>query len=137
MEINKIQLLSVGIDVGSATSHLVFSNLILVRDEMSPTLRFTIEERNVLYEGRIIQTPFLQDKTIDIDELTAFFKKEYERAGIDPADIQTGAVIITGASAKKHNAPQIAEALSKDAGKPVAATAGPRTTATARGGAHR
>ncbi|MCX5879115.1 MAG: ethanolamine ammonia-lyase reactivating factor EutA, partial [Deltaproteobacteria bacterium] len=125
MEINKIELLSVGIDVGSATSHLVFSNLILVKDEMSPTLRFNIEERNVLYEGRIIQTPFLQDKTIDIDELTAFFKKEYERAGIDPADIQTGAVIITGESAKKHNAPQIAEALSKDAGKLVAATAGP------------
>ncbi len=125
MEINKIELLSVGIDVGSATSHLVFSNLILVRDEMSPTLRFNIEERNVIYEGKIIQTPFLEDKTIDIDELTAFFKEEYEHAGIDPADIQTGAVIITGESAKKHNAPQIAEALSKDAGKLVAATAGP------------
>ncbi len=125
MEINRIELLSVGIDVGSATSHLVFSNLILVRDEMSPTLRFNIEERKVIYEGRIIDTPFLEDKTIDIDELTAFFKKEYEHAGIDPAAIQTGAVIITGESAKKHNAPQIAEALSKDAGKLVAATAGP------------
>jgi ethanolamine utilization protein EutA len=125
MEINKIELLSVGIDVGSATSHLVFSNLILLRDEMSPTLRFNIEERNVIYEGRIIDTPFLGDKSIDIDELTAFFKKEYEHAGIDPADIQTGAVIITGESAKKHNASQIAEALSKDAGKLVAATAGP------------
>jgi ethanolamine utilization protein EutA len=125
MEINKIELLSVGIDVGSATSHLVFSNLILLRDEMSPTLRFNIEERNVIFEGRIIDTPFLEDKSIDIDELTAFFKKEYEHAGIDPADIQTGAVIITGESAKKHNAPQIAEALSKDAGKLVAATAGP------------
>jgi ethanolamine utilization protein EutA len=125
MEINKIELLSVGIDVGSATSHLVFSNLVLVRDEMSPTLRFNIEERNVIYEGKIIDTPFLEDKTIDIDQLTAFFKKEYEQADIDPADVQTGAVIITGESAKKHNAPQIAEALSKDAGKLVAATAGP------------
>jgi ethanolamine utilization protein EutA len=125
MEINRIELLSVGIDVGTATSHLVFSNLILVRDEMSPTLRFNIEERNVIYEGKIIETPFLEDKTIDIDQLTAFFKKEYEHAGIDPADIHTGAVIITGESAKKHNAPQIAEALSKDAGKLVAATAGP------------
>jgi len=36
MELKKIKLLSVGIDVGSATSHLVFSNLVLVRDEMSP-----------------------------------------------------------------------------------------------------
>jgi ethanolamine utilization protein EutA len=125
MEINKVELLSVGIDVGSATSHLVFSHLLLVRDEMSPTLRFNIEERKVLYEGRIIPTPFLEDKTIDIETLTAFFKEEYEHAGIDPARIQTGAVIITGESAKKHNAPQIAEALSQEAGKLVAATAGP------------
>jgi len=125
MEIKKIELLSVGIDVGSATSHLVFSNLTLVRDEMSPTLRFNIEERNVVYEGEIIATPLLEDKTLDVDALTAFFKGEYEKAGIDPADIQTGAVIITGESAKKHNARQIAQALSRDAGKLVAATAGP------------
>lgn len=125
MEIKRIELLSVGIDVGSATSHLVFSNLVLVKDEMSPTLRFNIEERKVIYEGEIIQTPLLEDKTIDVDALTAFFKREYEKAGIDPADIQTGAVIITGESAKKHNARQIAQALSKDAGKLVAATAGP------------
>jgi ethanolamine utilization protein EutA len=125
MEIKRIELLSVGIDVGTATSHLVFSNLVLVKDEMSPTQRFNIEERKILYEGKIIQTPFLEDKTLDIERLTEFFKKEYERAGIDAARIQTGAVIITGESAKKHNAPQIAEALSKDAGKLVAATAGP------------
>ncbi|MBN1106331.1 MAG: ethanolamine ammonia-lyase reactivating factor EutA [Deltaproteobacteria bacterium] len=125
MEIKRIELLSVGIDVGSATSHLVFSKLILVRDELSPTLRFNIQERNVVYEGRIIHTPLLQDRTLDIEALTAFFKEEYEHAAIDPADIQTGAVIITGESAKKHNAPQIAQALSKDAGKLVAATAGP------------
>jgi ethanolamine utilization protein EutA len=125
MEIKRIELLSVGIDVGTATSHLVFSNLVLVKDEMSPTQRFNIEERNILYEGKIIQTPFLEDKTLDIRGLTDFFKEEYVHAGIDPAQIQTGAVIITGESAKKHNAPQIAEALSKDAGKLVAATAGP------------
>jgi len=125
MEINRIELLSVGIDVGSSTSHLVFSKLILVRDEKSPTLKFQIKERKVVYEGRIIYTPLLDTNTIDIDKLTAFFKEECERAGIDTTDIQTGAVIVTGETAKKQNAPQIAEALSKDAGKFVAATAGP------------
>ena len=125
METNRIELLSIGIDVGSSTSHLVFSKLILVRDEKSPTLKFQIEERKVVYEGRIIYTPLLDNNTIDIDKLTAFFKEECERAGIDTADIQTGAVIVTGEAAKKQNAPQIAEALSKDAGKFVAATAGP------------
>lgn len=125
MEINEIEILSVGVDVGSSTSHLVFSNLLLKRDQRSITRRFNIAERNIIYEGRIIHTPLLDDKTIDIKRLTNFFKEEYERSGIDPADIQTGAVIVTGESARKKNARQIAEALSNDAGKFVAATAGP------------
>jgi ethanolamine utilization protein EutA len=125
MEINRIEILSVGVDVGSSTSHLAFSKLVLIKDERSVTRRFNIEERNIIYEGRIINTPLLDNNTIDIDRLTDFFKEEYQHAGIDPAEIQTGAVIITGESARKQNAKQIAEALSKDAGKFVAATAGP------------
>ena len=125
MEINEIEILSVGVDVGSSTSHLVFSNLLLKRDERSVSRRFQIQERNVIYEGKIINTPFLDNKTIDIDTLTEFLKEEYRRAGIDPGDIQTGAVVVTGETAKKHNAKQIVEALSNDAGKFVAATAGP------------
>jgi ethanolamine utilization protein EutA len=125
MEINEFEILSVGVDVGSSTSHLVFSNLLLKRDEFSATRRFNIEERNIIYEGRIVITPLLDDNTIDIVKLTDFFTEEYKRAGIDPADIQTGAVIVTGESARKQNARQIAEALSNDAGKFVAATAGP------------
>ncbi len=125
MEINKVEILSVGIDVGSSTSHLAFSNLVLKRDEHSASRRFNIEERNLIYEGRIINTPLLDHDTADIDKLTDFFREEYRRAGIDPADIQTGAVIVTGEIAKKHNAKQIVEALSNDAGKFVAATAGP------------
>ena len=125
MEINEIEVLSVGVDVGSSTSHLVFSNLLLRRDERSISRRFNIERRNIIYEGRIINTPLLDDDTLDIDKLTDFFKEEYKRAGIDPANIQTGAVILTGESAKKQNAKQIAESLSSDAGKFVAATAGP------------
>lgn len=125
MEINEIEILSVGVDVGSSTSHLVFSNILLKRDEKSVSRRFNIERRNIKYEGRIINTPLLDDQTLDINKLTDFFKEEYNRAGIDPADIQTGAVILTGESAKKQNAKQIAETLSNDTGKFVAATAGP------------
>src|SRR4030042_1980274 len=125
MEINRIDIISVGIDVGSSTSHLVFSKLILKRDEKSESRRFLIKERYVIYEGRILYTPLLDDKTIDMDKLIAFLWEEFDDAGIDPADVQTGAVIVTGETAKKYNAPQIAEALSRDAGKFVAATARP------------
>ena len=125
MEVNEFEILSVGIDVGSSTSHLAFSNLLLKKDQRSLTRRFKIRQRSVIYEGRIIHTPLLDDKTLDIKSLTDFFKAEYKRAGIEPGDIQTGAVIVTGESARKQNARQIVEELSTDTGKFVAATAGP------------
>ena len=125
MEVNEIKLLSVGVDVGSSTSHLAFSSLLLQRDERSATRRFLIRDREVIYEGRIIDTPLVDNETIDIDRLTDFLKNEYTRAGIAPDDVQTGAVIITGETARKHNAEQIVAVLSNDAGKFVAATAGP------------
>ena len=125
MNQNEIDILSVGVDVGSSTSHLVFSKLMLKKDERSVTRRFKIRQRDIIYEGRIIHTPMSDDKTIDINKLTEFFKAEYKQAGIKPNDIKTGAVIVTGESARKKNARQIAEALSNDAGKFVAATAGP------------
>ena len=130
MEVNEFDILSVGVDVGSSTSHLVFSKLFLKKDQRSETKRYKIQERTIVYEGRIILTPIFDDKTIDINRLTEFFKVEYKRAGIDPVDIQTGAVIVTGESARKKNARQIAEALSNDAGKFVAATAGPNFEST-------
>ena len=125
METNEFDILSVGVDVGSSTSHLVFSKLLLKKDERSVTRRFKIQQRHIVYEGNIIHTPLSDDQTIDINKLTEFFKAEYERAGIHPKDIQTGAVIVTGESARRKNARQIAAALSNDAGKFVAATAGP------------
>ena len=125
MEANEIELLSVGVDVGSSTSHLAFANLLLQRDERSKTRRFKITDRRVIYEGRIINTPLLDSDTIDVRGLTGFLRSEYDRAGIDPDEVETGAVIITGETAKKQNAEQIVAALSNDAGKFVAATAGP------------
>ncbi len=124
MEINTIELLSVGVDVGSSTSHLAFSRLLLERDHRSPTRRFEIRNRDIIYEGTIIDTPLVDRDTIDIEKLLAFFREEYRRAGIDPRDIQSGAVIVTGEMAKKQNAKEIVEALSTDSGKFVAATAG-------------
>ena len=67
----------------------------------------------------------LDKNNINIPELIKFFQGEYENAGIKPSDIDTGAVIVTGETAKKRNANEIIEILSEDAGKFVAATAGP------------
>ena len=124
METDIIELLSVGVDVGTSTSHLAFSNLVLERDPKSPSRRFNIQKRNIIYEGRIINTPLLNDHTIDMDSLSDFLREEYRLAGMHRVDVQSGAVIITGETAKKDNAKQLVEFLSSDAGDFVAATAG-------------
>lgn len=125
INVDELKLKSVGIDVGSSTSHLIMSELTLRKDENSPSRRFKVDKREVLYESPVIDTPLLDKNNINIPELIKFFQGEYENAGITPSDIDTGAVIVTGETAKKRNANEIIEILSEDAGKFVAATAGP------------
>lgn len=122
---NRIELVSIGIDIGSSTSHLVLSKLLLEREERSASRRFLIKQRNIIYEGRIINTPLLDDSSIDINKLSEFIREECEVAGVRVEDIQTGAVVITGESARKKNAREIVEAISNDTGRFVSATAGP------------
>lgn len=122
-----LKVLSVGIDIGSSTSHLIFSNLMLKRETsfFNMTNRFNLEKREIVYESDIILTPLLDRYTIDIEAVVEFCKKEYEKAGIKPEDVDTGAVIITGETAKKQNAEEIVSRLSTESGKFVSATAGP------------
>ncbi len=116
---------SVGIDVGTSTSHLIFSELVLKKDPSSRTEKFHVAERNIQYRGKIFFTPLTEENKINLEELTQFLLKEYEKAGKDTSEIDTGAIIITGESAKKENAEQIIEKLARETGKFVAASAGP------------
>jgi ethanolamine utilization protein EutA len=63
--------------------------------------------------------------TIDIEAIVKFFKVEYEKAGISPDMVDTGAVIVTGETAKKENAAEIINRLSSEGGRFVSAVAGP------------
>lgn len=125
--IENMELLSVGMDVGSSTSHLVFSKLFLERQQgfLNMTYRFNITNRKILYQGRIINTPLIDPTTIDIEKIVEFFQNEFKNAGYSPQDVDTGAVIVTGETAKKSNASEIVERLSDETGKFVCATAGP------------
>lgn len=116
---------SVGIDVGTSTSHLIFSELVLRKDPNSRTEKFHVAERKIQYRGNIFFTPLKVNNEIDLAELNQILLKEYEKAGKKTSDIDTGAVIITGESAKKENAEQIIELLARETGKFVAASAGP------------
>ncbi len=116
---------SVGIDIGTSTSHLIFSELVLKKDPTSRTEKYHVAERNIQYRGKIFFTPLTDKNEINLDELTHYLLKEYEKAGKDITEIDTGAVIITGESAKKENAEHIIEILAQETGKFVAASAGP------------
>jgi len=126
MEIKRRELLSVGIDVGTTTSHLIFSRLVLQNDPFSRSNKYTIAERRIIYRGRIFMTPLKPgNKEIDLDALVSLLRSEYDEAGVNISDVETGAVIITGESARKENAEMIVEQLSREGGRFVAATAGP------------
>ncbi|MHA2350889.1 MAG: ethanolamine ammonia-lyase reactivating factor EutA [Candidatus Thorarchaeota archaeon] len=120
-------VLSVGIDIGSSTSHLIFSRLTLKRETslFNITNRFNLINREIIYESSIIFTPLIDRYNIDIDAVVEFCKEEYVKAGITPEMVETGAVVVTGETAKKQNAAEIVNRLSSESGKFVSAAAGP------------
>jgi len=122
-----LDVLSVGIDVGSSTSHLVFSKLTLKRETsfFNMSNRFNLANREIIYEGNIIFTPLIDRYTIDIESIIKFCEEEYEKAGIKRKMVDTGAVIVTGETAKKENAAEIINRLASKGGKFVSAVAGP------------
>ncbi len=117
-------LKSVGIDIGSSTSHLVFSQLTLRREGASLSGRFKVTERKVLFRSNIMLTPYLSGTLIDIEKVKRFIEDAYKQAGVAPEDIDTGAVIITGEALKKENAQPIVEYFAKYSGKFICAAAG-------------
>jgi ethanolamine utilization protein EutA len=117
-------LRSVGIDIGSSTSHLVFSRLTLRREGASLSGRFKVTEREVLYRSEIMLTPYLSGTQIDTDKVKRFIEDTYKDAGLTPEDVDTGAVIITGEALKKENAEPIVQFFAKYSGKFICAAAG-------------
>ncbi|MGM9522816.1 MAG: ethanolamine ammonia-lyase reactivating factor EutA [Faecousia sp.] len=120
------RLLSVGIDIGTTTTQLVISRLTLRNEGAAFSVpQFAIAEKEVLYRSAIHFTPLLSDTRIDAAGVREIVAREYAASGFEKSDIQTGAVIITGETARKENAREVLNALSDFAGDFVVATAGP------------
>jgi ethanolamine utilization protein EutA len=117
-------LTSVGIDIGSSTSHLMFSQLLIGYPSVLQRKPIVLE-RNVIARSPILLTPFSGDWNIEAEPLKALVDRTFQDAGLTRADIDTGAVIITGEAARRDNAQKIAELFSDEAGRFVCATAGP------------
>jgi ethanolamine utilization protein EutA len=118
-------LTSVGIDIGSSTSHLMFSQLMIGYPSLHQR-RPQILERRVIARSRILLTPFSGDWNIEAQPLRELVDATFDEAGLSREQVDTGAVIITGEAARRENAQKIAELFSDQAGRFVCATAGPK-----------
>ena len=119
-----VELKTVGIDIGSSTSHLLFAKVVLQRQTQGLSSRFAVIDRKVIWRSDVMLTPFLTDDTIDAVALGRFITGAYARAGLARADVDSGAVILTGEAIKRKNARAIDELFAEEAGKFVCATAG-------------
>ncbi len=120
------QLLSVGIDIGTSTTQFVISRLTLEnRANPFSVPRVDIAEREVLYRSGVHFTPLKSNTVIDAEGVRSIVAEEYRASGFRKEEIATGAVIITGETARKENAQEVLTALSEFAGDFVVATAGP------------
>jgi len=125
-EEDRIRLTSVGVDIGSSTSHLLFSRLELERQDN----RYVTVSRTVLHESDILFTPYVDETTIDGAALGQFIHAQYEAAGLRREDVDTGALILTGVALLRENARAIADLFAEEAGKFVAVSAGDNLEAT-------
>ncbi len=120
------EMLSVGIDIGTTTSQLVLSRLSVSNQARAGLVpRLDVDERTVLYQSEPHLTPLSSPDEINVRELVAMIHDEYARAGIDSSQVETGAVIITGETARTRNAEAILQGLSDLAGEFVVTVAGP------------
>ena len=66
-----------------------------------------MSEPGAAVQSPVLLTPYVTDTRIDASALQAFFDRSYAEAGVRPADITTGAVVITGEALNRENAEEI------------------------------
>ena len=123
---NTRQLLSVGIDIGTTTTQVIFSHLELVnRAAVSQVPRYEFIKREISWQSPVFFTPVDKQGGLKEAELKTLILEQYQAAGIAPESVDSGAIIITGESAKTRNARPAVMTLSQSLGDFVVASAGP------------
>src|SRR5438309_1678198 len=119
-----VTLVSVGIDIGSSGTQVIFSRIKLRRYGEDLTSRYYVVSRETLYQSPVALTPYQSEERIDDRGLGEIIDAAYAGANLHPDQIDTGAVILTGEALRRENAEGIARILSEQGGEFVCATAG-------------
>ncbi len=98
----------------------MFSRIVLERLDS----RYVVTQRETFYQSDILLTPYTDAEEIDAEKLGAFIQQQYQDANVDPNEIDTGALILTGVAVRRRNARKIGELFAGQAGKLVAVSAG-------------
>lgn len=121
---HNVQIVTVAIDIGSSTTHLMFSRISMQLVGEAPNVRSVTVAREILWRSPIILTPYLPDNTIDMGALDSFLAEGYDEVQATRNEIDTGVIILTGEALKRVNARKIAALFAQEAGKFVCASAG-------------
>jgi len=119
-----VSLLSVGIDIGSSGTQVIFSRINLRRMGEELSSRYFVVSRETLFQSPVSLTPYRSEELIDDAELGAIIDRAFADAGLHPDDIDAGVVILTGEALRRENAEAIASVLAEQRGEFVCATAG-------------
>lgn len=119
-----VSLVSVGIDIGSSGTQVIFSRVNLRRMGEDMSSRYFVTSRETLFESPVALTPYQSETRIDESALGDIVDGAYHASGLKPEDIDTGAVILTGEALRRENAEAISAILAEKGGDFVCATAG-------------
>ncbi len=119
-----VSLLSVGMDIGSAGTQVIFSRLNLRRLGEDLSSRYVVISRETLFQSPVALTPYQSDERIDDAALGTIVDQAYAAARLHPRDIDTGVVILTGEALRRENAQAISGVLAQEGGELVCASAG-------------
>jgi ethanolamine utilization protein EutA len=119
-----VTLTSVGIDIGSAGTQILFSHLHLKRQSVDLSSRYLVVTRETLYESPVSLTPYESETLIDARALGEIVDDAYAAARVHPDDIDTGVVILTGEALRRDNSERIGQILSEKCGELVCVAAG-------------
>ncbi|MBV8744508.1 MAG: ethanolamine ammonia-lyase reactivating factor EutA [Xanthobacteraceae bacterium] len=121
---DRVTLTSVGIDIGSSGTQVIFSRVHMRRLGEDLSSRYYVASRETLFASPVALTPYESEHRIDEAALSTIIDSAYVAAGLASADIDTGVVILTGEALRRENAELIAGVIAGRGGDLVCASAG-------------
>jgi len=119
-----VSLTSVGMDIGSSGTQLIFSRINLRRLGEDLSSRYCVVSRETLYQSPVALTPYRDQENIDDEALARIIDDAYTQSGLHPDRIDSGVVILTGEALRRQNAQAISDLLAENGGEFVCAAAG-------------